>query len=96
VYEDLKPVVERLRLGLAGLGLELLTPAAPEFASGIVSFAHRNAQQIGALLEEKGVIVWADDGRVRSSVHLYNDATDVDHYIRALQGVLQEVESVHV
>ena len=96
VYEDLKPVVERLRLGLAGLGLELLTPAAPEFASGIVSFAHRNAQQIGALIEEKGVIVWADDGRVRSSVHLYNDATDVDHYIRALQGVLQEVESVHV
>jgi cysteine desulfurase/selenocysteine lyase len=96
VYEELKPVMARLRQGLVGLGLEVLTPAAPEFASGIVSFAHRKAQQIGALLEEMGVIVWADDGRVRSSVHLYNDATDVDHYIRALQGVLQKVESAHV
>jgi selenocysteine lyase/cysteine desulfurase len=95
LYEELKPVVAQLRQGLAGLGLELLTPAAPEFASGIVAFAHQKAQPIGALLEQKGVIVWADDGRVRSSVHLYNDETDVDRYLRTLEGVLQEV-STHV
>jgi selenocysteine lyase/cysteine desulfurase len=42
------------------------------------------------------VIVWADDGRVRSSVHLYNDAMDVDRYLAILNRVLQEVESDHV
>jgi selenocysteine lyase/cysteine desulfurase len=89
-------VVARLRQGLADLGLRVLTPAAPEFASGIVSFEHPKARQIGTLLEENGVIVWADDGRVRSSVHLYNDATDVERYFGVLRGVLQKVESVPV
>jgi selenocysteine lyase/cysteine desulfurase len=96
VDEELKPVVARLRQGLADLGLRVLTPAAPEFASGIVSFEHPKARQIGTLLEENGVIVWADDGRVRSSVHLYNDATDVERYFGVLRGVLQKVESVPV
>jgi selenocysteine lyase/cysteine desulfurase len=96
VYESLKPVVAALREGLAGLGLDLLTPASPEFASGIVSFAHQNAQELGALLEQNGVIVWADDGRVRSSVHLYNDAMDVKRYLEVLKRVLQQAESLDV
>jgi len=91
---ELKPVVARLRQGLVDRGLAVLTPAAPEFASGIVAFQHAKARQIGTLLEEHGVIVWADDGRVRSSVHLYNDTTDVERYLGILERVLPRVESV--
>ena len=86
--QELKPVVECLRQGLCELGLELLTPAGAEFASGIVAFAHPQAKEIGATLEREGVIVWAGDGRVRASVHLYNDMTDVDRYLKALAPIL--------
>jgi selenocysteine lyase/cysteine desulfurase len=90
---ELKPVVARLRQGLVDRGLAVLTPAAPEYASGIVSFQHAKARQIGTLLQERDVIVWADDGRVRSSVHLYNDVTDVERYLEILESVLTSVES---
>jgi len=88
--QELKPVVERLRQGLCELGVELLTPAGAEFASGIVAFAHPQAKEIGATLEREGVIVWAGDGRVRASVHLYNDMSDVNRYLKALAPILAE------
>ena len=81
---ELRPVVEALRSGLAKLGLDLLTPPGPEYASGIVSFAHPECEKVGAALEREGVIVWRGDGRVRASVHLYNDAGDVDRLLRVL------------
>jgi selenocysteine lyase/cysteine desulfurase len=86
--QELKPVVERLRQGLCELGVELLTPAGAEFASGIVAFAHPQAKEIGATLEREGVVVWAGDGRVRASVHLYNDMSDVNRYLKALALIL--------
>jgi selenocysteine lyase/cysteine desulfurase len=92
VDQELKPVVERLRQGLGELGVELLTPAGAEFASGIVAFAHPHAKEIGAALEREGVVVWAGDGRVRASVHLYNDMSDVDRYLKALAPILAGYE----
>ena len=38
-----------------------------------------------ALLEEKGIIVWAGDGRVRASVHLYNNASDIAKFLQVLE-----------
>jgi selenocysteine lyase/cysteine desulfurase len=84
----LQPLVRKLRDGLAAAGLSLLTPAGPEFASGIVSFEHPQAEAIGAGLAKEGVIVWAGDGRVRASVHLYNDESDIDAMLVALNRVL--------
>jgi cysteine desulfurase / selenocysteine lyase len=86
----LRPVVQTLRSGLAELGLDLLTPPGPEYASGIVSFAHPEFERIGAALERAGVIVWSGDGRVRASVHLYNDAGDVDRLLDVLAGLTRE------
>lgn len=84
LHRELAPLVADLRAELERLGFELLTPAAPEYASGIVSFAHPDAERIGAALEQEGVIVWAGDGRVRLSLHLYNDAADVERALAAL------------
>jgi cysteine desulfurase / selenocysteine lyase len=85
IHEELKPLVAQLRQGLADLGLNSLTPPEPEYASGIASFASPRAESIGALLEEKGIIVWAGDCRVRASVHLYNNASDVAKFLQVLE-----------
>ena len=84
IDDTLKPLVVDLRQGIARLGLDLLTPAGPEYASGIVSFRHPACETIAAALERAGIIVWAGDGRVRASVHLYNDAADVSRFLEEL------------
>jgi selenocysteine lyase/cysteine desulfurase len=89
IFEELKPVVARLRQGLADLGLQLLTPPDRDLASGIVAFAHPQAKEIGAKLARERVIAWAGDGRVRASVHLYNDLADVERYLTILASILQ-------
>ena len=86
----LRPLVAELRQGIDRLGLELLTPAAPEYASGIVSFLHPACEALAAALERAGVIVWAGDGRVRASVHLYNDASDISRFLGALESINRE------
>lgn len=86
---DLKPLVTRLHSGLSELGVQLLTPGDAQCASGIVAFEHPKAKEIGAALEQEGVIVWAGDGRVRASVHLYNDMTDIDRYLETLKSILR-------
>jgi selenocysteine lyase/cysteine desulfurase len=89
---ELRPLIRRLRKGLEELGIDLLTPPEEEYASGIVSFAHPACERIGAELERQGVIVWFGDGRVRASLHLYNDQSDVDHYLSVLEPILASCE----
>ncbi|HLI35604.1 MAG TPA: aminotransferase class V-fold PLP-dependent enzyme [Terriglobia bacterium] len=90
IDQELTPLVEQLRKGLCDLGVDLLTPEGAEFSSGIVSFAHPRAEEIGAALERQDIIVWAGDGRVRASVHLYNEMSDVDRYLEALKPILKQ------
>jgi cysteine desulfurase / selenocysteine lyase len=92
IDSQLKPLVRKARKGMASLGLSLLTPADEAYASGIVSFAHDAPEDLGRALLEKGVVVWAGDGRVRASVHLYNDENDIDSLLTSL-GMLANVYS---
>ncbi len=85
----MKPTDKAILGMVAGTGLELLTPAEAEYSSGIVSFAHRQAEALGAALARSDVIVWAGDGRVCASVHLYDDAEDVERYLELLAGLLR-------
>jgi selenocysteine lyase/cysteine desulfurase len=85
----LKAVVSRLRCGLEEMNLQLLTPPSDDFASGIVSFRYPDAQQLGKRLECEGIVVWCGDGRVRASVHLYNDLDDVNHFLGALSRLVR-------
>jgi selenocysteine lyase/cysteine desulfurase len=92
IEEELRPLVARLRGGIAELGFELLTPASPDYASGIVSFAHAGCKKLGAALQSEGVIVWSGDERVRASVHLYTDADDIERLLDVL-GALRRQEA---
>ena len=85
IDDQLKPLMKKLREGIAGLGYELLTPVDGRYASGIVSFSHAAPQVLGKALQDRGIIVWAGDGRVRASVHLYNDSSDLDALLTTLE-----------
>lgn len=89
IERTLAPLVTRLRSGIESLGLPLLTPARAECASGIVSFSYPDAQSLGSALHRKGIVVWAGDGRVRASVHLYNDDSDIDAFLHHLQALVK-------
>jgi cysteine desulfurase / selenocysteine lyase len=87
-YEKLRPLVERLRFGFQELGCDMLTPSDPGKASGIVAFKHAQSDAIGSALKREGIVVWGGDGRVRASVHLYNDLGDIDRCLSAMASVL--------
>jgi selenocysteine lyase/cysteine desulfurase len=73
-----------LRAGLLKLGLPVLTPEAPEERAGNIVFASARCLEVERALREVGVLVWAGDGRVRLSVHAYNDEADVVRALAAL------------
>jgi selenocysteine lyase/cysteine desulfurase len=75
--------------GLNALGIEVITPARPERRGASVSFAHPRAAQLGQALAERGIHVWAGSDRVRASIHLFNDAGDVDRLLGALSEILK-------
>ena len=82
---ELSPLVRTLRNGLAEQGHVMLTPAETRFASGIVSFACEQPEQLAMQLAERGVIVWGGDGRIRIAIHLYNDEEDVARCLAAMK-----------
>lgn len=92
IDDRLKPLICTLRDGLAEAGLQALTPAAAEFASGIVSFACDDAAEMAARLAEEKIIVWGGDGRIRISMHTYNDEDDVQACLAAIKARTHSVE----
>jgi selenocysteine lyase/cysteine desulfurase len=76
-----------LRAGLVKLGLPVLTPEPPEERAGNIVFASDRPLEVERRLRESGVLVWAGDGRVRLSVHAYNDEADVGRALEALGGL---------
>lgn len=81
-------LTRHLRRRLAALGLPLLTPEAEQYGSGIVSFAHPDGESVMRQLAERNITVWGGDGRVRASIHYYNQAAHVDALVQALEEVV--------
>jgi len=73
-----------LRGMLVRLGLPVLTPEPPERRGGNICIASDRAEQLEAQLRARGVLTWGGDGRLRLSVHGYNDAADVERAVTAL------------
>lgn len=71
--------------GLKRLGVDLLTPERPKDRAGNISIATIDSELMEARLRQRGVLTWGGDGRLRISVHAYNDRADVDR-------VLEEIE----
>jgi cysteine desulfurase/selenocysteine lyase len=73
-----------LRRGLVKLGLPVLTPEAPETRAGNIVFATDRSREVEAGLRAAGVLTWSGDGRLRISVHGYNDEGDAARALDAL------------
>lgn len=79
---------DRLIAGLTRLELEVMSPRERARRGASVSFAHPRAAEIGSALAEREIHVWAGDGRVRASTHVFNDETDVERYLQAVREIV--------
>jgi len=70
--------------GLRARGRTLITPVDPSERAGNICFLADDAAGLAARLAKRNVLVWGSDGRVRVSVHLYNDDEDVARCFAAL------------
>jgi selenocysteine lyase/cysteine desulfurase len=77
-------LVARLLDGLVGLGVAPLTPIRAPARAGIVSIADTACERRAHLLRAHDIVVWGRDGRLRASLHVYNDDADVDRLLEVL------------
>ena len=82
------PMIAHIHAGLRELGIPTMSPEQPEAPSGIVSFQHERDAEIQARLLEKDVHVMHQAGRLRVSVHGYNQPEDVEIFLTALRASL--------
>jgi len=73
--------------GLRRRGHPVITPVAREERAGNVCFLSASAPDLVARLAARGVHVWGSEGRVRVSLHAYNDSEDVARLFDALDGL---------
>jgi len=70
--------------GLRALDLPLLTPEPPAARAGNICFAADAPEHLEEHLRRVGVLVWGSEGRIRMSLHVYNDSADVARALRAV------------
>src|SRR5690606_38898705 len=81
IAADLEPLCNYLVEELVRLGVKLMTPIEASNRAGIVSFRHDDCEHLAnSLAQDHDVHVWGGDGRIRISIHLYNDREDVDAF----------------
>ena len=76
---------DELIAGLQEQGWTVMTPVERARRAGNIAIAVEHAEDVRDALIEKGVHTWGGDGRVRASLHLYNDSADVAAYLDALR-----------
>lgn len=82
------PLTQTLHDGLLTLGLQPMAPRRTPADSGIVAFRHPRAAAIHQALEQEGIHVMHQVGRLRMAVHGYTTAQDVDHFLATLRRAL--------
>lgn len=89
IAAQLEPLCTYLVEALVDLGVELMTPVESSRRAGIVSFLYSQCEELAAsLARDHNVHVWGGDGRIRISIHLYNDKDDVDALLKGLSMLL--------
>ena len=72
-----------LRLGdtllatLNELGVEIITPESHDERAGNICFVHPDPRKIVDLAAAENILLWGDVGRIRVSIHLFNDEADI-------------------
>ena len=89
VAAHVRTLAERLIAGLTGRGLEVMTPAGPERHAGNVCFRGPDPEAVMQRAAEEDILIWADNGRVRLSAHLFTTEEDVEILLERLPEFLR-------
>jgi selenocysteine lyase/cysteine desulfurase len=87
---------DRLIEGLRDMDLEITTPEAHEDRAGNICFVHPDPGGLEKLAAAENILFWGDEGRIRISIHLFNDESDIDTLIQFLKNNrahLKQIES---
>lgn len=76
--------------GMKRIGYEPMTPEKPELRAGNLSFVCADGEAISERLLQLGTYVWGGDGRLRASVHLYNNSDDAARLVGQLAAIAKE------
>jgi cysteine desulfurase/selenocysteine lyase len=76
---------DRLIEALVDLDLEITTPEAHEERAGNICFLHPDPGRLVDLAASENILFWGDEGRIRISIHLFNDDADIDTLIQFLK-----------
>lgn len=78
----------RMVEGMAALGLDVMTPAESARRGPNAAFAHPRSDSVMRRAAAEGILVWADNGRVRASAHLFTPEEDVERFLERLPALL--------
>ena len=88
IFEKNKSLMKTLLSELDKLGIKPFGHDMPDRHSPIVAFETPDFERIGAALIDAGIIIWAKDGRVRTSPHFYNSEADILRFASTLKTIL--------
>ena len=80
---------EELWHGLCALDLPIITPKDSSARAGNVCFATDHPERLEELLRQSGVLVWGSEGRIRMSLHVYNDSADIARALKELGKIVK-------
>lgn len=84
IAAHVRALAERLIACLAERGLEVMTPAGALNHAGNVCFHTDDSEAVMRRAAEEAILVWADNGRVRLSAHLFTTEADVETLLQRL------------
>ena len=88
IFEKNKSLMKTLLSELDKLGIKPFGHDMPDRHSPIVAFETPDFERIGTALIDAGIIIWAKDGRVRTSPHFYNSEADILRFASTLKTIL--------
>lgn len=75
--------------GAKRLGMVPMTPDEPSLRAGNIAILADEPIKLAEDLAERGVIAWGGDGRIRFSIHLFNDDDDITAALTRLRELVQ-------
>ena len=88
IEEKANQLALRCRAGIGELPVNLMGPVNFEKTSGIMSFTHPEYERINNFLHRENIHVMSHAGRIRVSIHGYNDEADIDRFLETLRKAL--------
>ncbi|MBW3004765.1 aminotransferase class V-fold PLP-dependent enzyme [Candidatus Woesearchaeota archaeon] len=73
---------------LKELNIEIVSPLAKKYRSGITIVKLKNAKELVPKLFKKNIVVSARKKGLRVSMHIYNNKKDIDHFVSELKKIL--------